>query len=822
MNALPAPHQSDDSELLRQITAELPGMVFQFCLHADGRACFPYASEGIQTLLGMTADEVRTDAMPAFALVHPDDLDELWAAIKKSALTGRRWQQRFRLRHSAGQIRWLQGNATPRRTDQGDCFWHGFLTDVTPEVRAEEQLQLAASVFVNAQEGITITDAGGFITDVNPAFTRITGYSRDEVLGRSPKLLSSGHQDAAFYARMWDALRNSGAWRGEIWNRNKAGEVYPELLSVAVVKDVTGQVSHYISSFSDITHLKDREVHLDRLAHYDPLTSLPNRRLLDDRLRQAIAHTRRAGKIMAVAVFDLDHFKPINDEFGHAAGDMALVEVARRLRACVRENDTVARSGGDEFVLILQNLEWVEECDALLARILHDVTQPVDLGEGHRAQLSASIGLTLFPQDPVDPEKLLQHADQAMYQAKQAGRNRYQLFDAAHDRLVREHRRLIEDLALALEQGQFMLHYQPKVDMVAGRVMGVEALLRWRHPERGLLLPAEFLYAVMHSNIEIPLGEWVLETALQQASRWQADGLHLTVSINLAVGHLLHVDFPAQLAAALQRYPNVVPATIELEIIESSALADLDHAAVAIKACQTLGVRVALDDFGTGYSSLAYFKNLPVDVLKIDQTFIRDMNENAADLAIIEGVIKIAAAFGREVVAEGVETIEQGILLLHMGCRLAQGYAIARPMAAESLPHWLTSWSVEPSWQSMAGLDLQREDLLLVVAASLHRQWVGQLIACIEAEPGRLLPPSAQTCRLGRWLTGVGQQRHAHLDEFRHAASLHAELHELAAQILSLHRSDPLAARRRIDEICLLRDQVIDAVDVVLAILVVG
>lgn len=697
-------------KLLQQLTAQLPGMVFQLRLRSDGSICFPYVSEGIYDLMQLAPEDVCRDASLLFSLVHRDDLAALQNSIEKSAMAGQPWRQRFRIQFDHAPLRWLQGNATPQREPDGSCLWHGFLADVSAEVAAKEQLRLAASIFANSQEGITITDAGGYIADVNPAFTRITGYRRDEVLGRSSKMLSSGHQNAAFYARMWDSLRNTGAWRGEIWNRNKTGEVYPELLSIAAIKDDHDQISHYIGSFSDITHLKQHEVQLDRLAHYDPLTSLPNLRLLGDRLCQAITHTRHTGKMMAIGMLDLDHFKLLNARYGYAAGDQVLVEIARRLRTCVHDNDTVARIGSDKFVLLLQDMEWVEECDKVLTRLLHEVIQPIVLGQTsdvgaappNLVHISASIGLALFPQDAANADTLLRHADQALYLAKQAGRNRYQLFDIAHDRLVHEHRRLIEDLAIALTKNQFVLHYQPKVDMATGHTVGVEALLRWRHPERGLLVSAEFLYAVAHSDIEIPLGDWVLKTALQQAALWQSEDLHLPISINLGLRHLLQPDFPAQLAAALATHPELAATSIELEILESSALADLVHSTVAIKACQALGVRVALDDFGSGYASLAYFKNLPVQILKIDQAFIRDMTEDAEDLAIVEGVIKIATAFGRDVIAEGVETVEQGILLLHLGCRFAQGFAIARPMSAESLQHWLAHWSGEPAWQDIA------------------------------------------------------------------------------------------------------------------------
>jgi diguanylate cyclase (GGDEF)-like protein/PAS domain S-box-containing protein len=691
-------HLQSSIELLRHVTAQVPGMVYQYRLRPDGRSCFPYASAGIRDIYGLTADEVREDAAPVFAVQHPDDRELVVAAIQASALSGQPWRQRYRVRFADGAIRWRQGSALPEAEADGSCLWHGFVSDATADVAAEEGLRLAASVFANVQEGISITDTAGLITDVNPAFTRITGYTRDEVLGRSPKILASGHQDAAFYAQMWQSLAESGAWRGEVWNRNKAGEVYPELLSIAAVKDSVGQISHYIGSFSDITHLKEREAQLDRLAHYDPLTTLPNRRLLGDRLRQAIAQTRRAGKIAAICLLDLDNFKPINDRYGHAAGDAVLVEAARRLAACVREDDTVARLGGDEFVLLLLNLEWVEECDAILSRVLQELAAPIDFNE-HRLGVSASIGVTLFPQDDNASDLLLRHADHALYQAKQAGRNRYHLFDAEHGRLVRDYRRLIDDLSESLHNDRFVLYYQPKVEMTSGRVIGAEALIRWRHPERGLLAPAQFLYAIAGSALEIPLGAWVLNSALKQVAQWKSQGWRLPVSINLSLRDLQQTAFAENLAQALARHPGVVGADLEIEMLESAALANIEQVASIVRSCQALGVRVALDDFGSGYSSLAYFKHLPVDVLKIDQVLVRDMRDDPEDRAIVEGIIKIAQAFNREVIAEGVENIEQGHLLLQLGCRFAQGYVIARPMPADSLAPWVEKWQGVAGWR---------------------------------------------------------------------------------------------------------------------------
>jgi diguanylate cyclase (GGDEF)-like protein/PAS domain S-box-containing protein len=596
-------------------------------------------------------------------------------------------------RKNTGERLLLTVNGRVERDEHGEfARTHCILTDVTDKVAAEEKLRIAASVFANAQEGIAITDPGGFIADVNPAFTRITGYTRDEVLGRTPRMLRSGHQDAAFYQQMWASLHETGHWRGEVWNRHKAGEVYPELLSITAVKDQASQISHYIGTFFDITHLKEREAHLERIAHYDPLTGLPNRRLLADRLRQALGQTRRMGKMAAVCVLDLDKFKPINDALGHEAGDAVLIEVSRRLLGCVRDFDTVARFGGDEFVLLLINLDWVEDCDRIVMRLLTEISGPIDT-QGQTVAVSASIGVALFPQDHTEPESLLKQADQAMYLAKQAGRNGYRLFRPEHDRLVREYRRLIEDLTVALAKDQFILHYQPLLHLKSGQIRGVEALIRWRHPERGLLAPAEFLYAIGHANLDVPLGHWVMNTALRQRAKWKAAGLDWPVSINLSPRSLLDGGFIAYLSALLAHEPTLRGADLEIDVLDHASLLNKNNeaAGAAIRACQALGVRIALDNVGAEHSSVASFRRLPTNTLKIDPQFVRDVCEEAEDKAIVEDIVRMGRGFNREVIAKGVEHAEQAAQLIALGCEIAQGYAIAKPMPAESLLNWLAN-----------------------------------------------------------------------------------------------------------------------------------
>ncbi|MEY2690527.1 MAG: hypothetical protein RL375_4727, partial [Pseudomonadota bacterium] len=527
-----------------------------------------------------------------------------------------------------------------------------------------------------------------------------TGYTEAEVAGRNPKLLSSGRHDAAFYAEMWESLNQRDFWQGEIWNRRRDGELYATLQSISVVRDRNHRVQHYVSVFADITRLKAHQAELDRVANFDSLTGLPNRRLLTDRLQQALLRARRSGKLSAVCLLDLDGFKSINDSYGHAVGDQVLVGIADQLKAALREQDTLARMGGDEFVLLLNDLTTVDDCSHILDRVMLALRQPVK-ADGHLLRSSASIGVSLYPADDVDPDTLLRHADQAMYQAKQVGKNRYQLFDPDIDRRSQQRRDQLSDLRLALERNEFVLYYQPKVDLVNGDLIGAEALIRWQHPERGLLAPGEFLHHVSGSELERPLGEWVLDTALAQIATWARQGIAIKVSVNISANHLLKPDFCERLALALSLHSAVNPAQLELEMLETAAIEDMEQAVAILHRCMSLGVAFSLDDFGTGYSSLTYLRKLPVHTLKIDQSFVRNMLGNAEDLGIVKGVIELASVFHRQVIAEGVETLEHGAVLRRMGCRQAQGYGIARPMPPDRLPGWLLGWQRGRIWLSL-------------------------------------------------------------------------------------------------------------------------
>jgi diguanylate cyclase (GGDEF)-like protein/PAS domain S-box-containing protein len=559
-----------------------------------------------------------------------------------------------------------------------------------------ERMGLSASVFEHTRDGIFIADAEMRIIEINPAFCRVTGYSREEALGRTPAELGFAASEPEFFARIWQSTEAPDEWRGETRNRRKSGENYPSWLELFIVAGDDGH-ANYVCVFSDISVAKAQQENLEHMAYHDALTQLPNRILLDDRLHQAVARANRSGEILAVCYFDLDGFKPINDTLGHDAGDRMLVELAQRVRNCLRESDTVARLGGDEFALLLCNLSSPEECELTLSRLLAAIRQPFLLAE-KPVQVSASIGYTLFPMDGSEPDTLLRHADHAMYQAKLNGGSHFHLFDTEHDRQTRGRRQERERIEAALPNGEFRLHYQPKINMRKGQVVGAEALIRWQQPENGLRSPADFLPLVEDTDFAVPLGEWVMREALRQIAHWRAQGLELQVSVNIAPRHMMKKDFATRLAKILAEFPEVPPAQLELEITETAAIEDIAGVAQMINNCKLLGVTFALDDFGVGYSSLTYMRRLPVEVIKIDQSFVRDMLHDADDLAVVAGVISLSREFQRNVVAEGVETVDHGLHLLRMGCTIAQGYGIARPMPPELIPAWVASYQPDASW----------------------------------------------------------------------------------------------------------------------------
>ena len=558
----------------------------------------------------------------------------------------------------------------------------------------EQEQRLAASVFNHSHDGIIISNSDNQIIDVNTSFTRITGYQPTDILNKNPRFLQSGKQDKEFYQRMWNHLLKHNHWTGEFWNKHKDGHFFAVQTSISVIRNSLGGIDHFVAVFSDITLRKTHEQALKRIAYFDELTGLPNRTLLSDRMSQGIAQTQRSGKTMAVCFLDLDGFKQVNDTFGHEMGDKLLIEVTKRISSCLRKIDTLSRIGGDEFVLLLLDLNNENEFINSVERIL-DIVQQTFLIDNSTINISASLGVTLFPQNDNDADTLLRHADQAMYMAKQKGKNQYCLFDTHLNQQAFQHEQEINRIKQALTDNEFFLYYQPKVNLKNGQVLGFEALIRWQHPEKGLLLPADFLPIIENTDCMLEVSNWVIATALKQLNQWQQEDIKLTISINIAPCHLIQQDFVSQLQQHLAHYPNVSPEYLELEVLETAALDDVIRVSGIMKACVKLGVNFSLDDFGTGYSSLTYLRNLPARTLKIDQTFIRDMLVDPEDMAIVVGTIGLAKAFHREVIAEGVETVEHGRELIKIGCELAQGYGIAKPMPAEHINAWLQQWEID-------------------------------------------------------------------------------------------------------------------------------
>ncbi len=559
--------------------------------------------------------------------------------------------------------------------------------DLTRQRRAEEQLRLAASVFQSSSEGLLVTDAEGTIISVNPAFTDITGYSAAEALGHTPRLLRSDRHPPEFYRAMWETLTPAGLWQGEIWNRRKSGEAYLEWLTINRIDDDAGRPVHYASVFHDITESRRKDERIQHLAFHDALTGLPNRALLMDRLQHALARARREGRRLSVTFVDLDRFKAINDSLGHDVGDLLLQEVAQRICGRLRAMDTVARMGGDEFVVMMEDLAEIEDCAILAAQLIAAIARPMDL-RGHRVEVGASMGIAFFPEDGDDPLTLMKNADMAMYAAKAAGRNTYRFFQAEmQDQAVRRLDTEM-DLRTAIAQGGLELHYQPKVDLADGKVRGVEALVRWHHPVSGLLSPAEFVPLAEESSLILDLGNWVLDQACRQAAAWQANGLNLRIAINVSAKQLDAGDLAERVAEATSRH-GVSPSRLELELTESAVMANPAHAAGLFARLRQLGITIAVDDFGTGYSSLAYLRRLPIDVLKIDRSFVADADTNGDDAQIVKTILALGQTLKLTVVAEGIETQQQAEVLGSVGCTLAQGFHFARPLPAHEVESWL-------------------------------------------------------------------------------------------------------------------------------------
>jgi diguanylate cyclase (GGDEF)-like protein/PAS domain S-box-containing protein len=586
----------------------------------------------------------------------------------------------------------VQYSITPMR-DNGHVVGIVVVFQDISERKRQDADQRVAAVAFETQEGMIITDENARILRVNQAFSEMTGYSAEEVVGQTPSILKSGRQDAAFYQALWQDLNEDGYWQGEIWNRRKNGENYPEWLTITVVRGADGKILHYVGTFLDISHRKKAEAQIEYMALYDILTGLPNRRLLLERLNQAVLSRARANKYGALLFIDLDNFKTLNDTQGHDMGDRLLIQTAERLAACVREEDTVARLGGDEFIVMLDELGEEAEQAAVLAeivgeKILSALNQPYRLGEGEHHS-SASIGITLFHSHDNSVEELLKRADLAMYQAKSTGRNNLNFFDPAMQAAVESRASLEKEIRGGLKRREFLVYYQPQVDG-DGRIQGVEALARWQHPQRGLLSPGVFIDLAESTGLILSLGQQVLEIACDQLAVWQADAAtrHLSISVNVSARQFRQADFVERVIGAL-KHAGADPVGLKLELTESMMLEGVDGVIAKMQALKQHGVVFSLDDFGTGYSSLAYLKRLPLDQIKIDQSFVRDALQDNNDATITRTVLALGETFGLAVIAEGVETAAQHQFLEQHGCKAFQGYLFGKPLPIETLSELL-------------------------------------------------------------------------------------------------------------------------------------
>ncbi|MBY6032811.1 EAL domain-containing protein [Marinobacter daepoensis] len=626
--------------------------------------------------------------MPSEFLAGPCTDQDSLTKIRRHLFCNTEFEMDLLQYNAQGQPYWVHTYGTPVGGPDGTA--PGFVliqSDISDRKNGERGLRIAASVFDRSHDAIIISDQKNRIVDVNPSFTRITGYAREEVLGLAPSILSSGRHSLAFYRTMWQSIEETDHWRGEIWNRRKNGEEFAELLSISRVHLDSPANYYHVATFSDITALKNHAKELDRAANYDPLTGLPNRQWIEERLRAAKLTADRNNNPLFVCYLDIDGFKLINDQLGTDVGDEALRIIGERLNNRLEEDAVIARIGGDEFVLLLEG----EQSEADYRRILSVVSDPITL-QDTPIMVTASLGITRYPEDNTDAEGLIRHADHAMYSAKEKGRNQYQVFDPGQHAWQRERRFQLIEIAQAIENDEFELHFQPQLRMADSEIIGFEALIRWHHPEKGLIAPGLFLPAVEHSHLESALGQWVINHALAKMQQWQEAGQEIPVCINISAAHMMDPAFVDVLSDCLLAHPSVNPGQVTLEVLESTALEDTKSAANMLARCRKLGVQVALDDFGTGFSSMTYLRSLPVDMIKIDQSFIRNMLSDANDRAIVEGIIFMAQRFRHRVLAEGVETLEHAMALKKMGCDLIQGYGIARPMPAADVLSWLENW----------------------------------------------------------------------------------------------------------------------------------
>jgi diguanylate cyclase (GGDEF)-like protein/PAS domain S-box-containing protein len=678
----------------RQLADGAPALIWQADIH-NNRFWF---NLGWLQFTGQSLEQAQGGGWKKS--IHPEDYLAYLNNLNKHIELKEDYQLEYRLRRADGEYRWLECHGVPRYTERGE--YEGFLGtcyDIT-EIRNSK----AATDFFNiSHEIIFTTDLNGIILDCNQRFCEVTGYARQYIIGHDTRTLKSGYHDKSFYATMWEKINTFGYWQGELINRHKDGSLLTLMTTISAVKDSTGNLHRYLAVQSDISSISHKRQQLEHLAYYDSLTGLPNRLLLQDRLAQSMTQAKRNNCIIAVIFIDLDGFKTINDNFGHQVGDEFLFLISKKLNNTIRESDTLARLAGDEFVIIYNNLETIKDVELPITNILQNINTPISL-RNMTLRVSASVGVTFYPNeqddDKQDTDHLLQCADQAMYIAKQNGKNCCHYFDSHIDQCIITRNTALKSIQNGLRNNEFELHYQPKVNMRSGKVFGVEGLIRWNNSATSQLLPAIFLPIIQNHPLSIELGYWVIDAALTQLNQWQTQGIELPISINIDAKQLHQSDFIDHLTKAIGNCPAFKPGLLEFEILETTALADREEAEDIINGCRQLGIEFALDDFGTGYSSITYLQKLPIQSIKLDRNFLVNITESASDVKIVSNLIRLVSDLGKPLIAEGVETIAQGQLLLELGCELAQGFAIAKPMPESTLIPWLRHWQTEPAWKS--------------------------------------------------------------------------------------------------------------------------
>jgi diguanylate cyclase (GGDEF)-like protein/PAS domain S-box-containing protein len=768
--------------LLRTVLDEMPDVV----LLKDYKGDYLLANQALAKLYNIKPEEVAGKQDDDFGV--PKEMAEFFRQNVLSIMAKGETEIVFEDSRDAvtGEIRHFRSIKKPFKDTEGKNQILVIAQDITDVIHANEKVaeseNILRTILDNVHAHIYMKDTEGRYLFANRLVRELWNAEMEEIVG---------YGDEKFFdsitARKIRANDRRVLVQGEEVRVEEENTV-PETGKTGVFKSIKlplrredGEIYALCGISVDITEQKAHQEELEYIAHYDGLTRLPNRVLLADRLKQAMAQAQRRDQRLAVVYLDLDAFKPVNDRYGHQTGDLMLKSVADRMKETLREGDTIARLGGDEFVAVLIDYPGGREGEQLLNRLVSAVAQPVHVKE-LVLRISASLGVTFYPQtDELDADQLLRQADQAMYLAKLAGKNRWHFFDSKQDRDARGRHKSIERIRDALDNGEFELFYQPKVNMRTGAVIGTEALIRWQHPDQGLLTPNYFL-PVIHENIlAVELGEWVIETALKQVESWQDQGLNLTMSVNVSTIQLEQSDFVPRLKQLLEAHPKVPPGYLELEIVETSALEDIAEVSRIMRACREFGVSFALDDFGTGYSSLTYLKRLPARHLKIDRSFVRDMLDDPDDLSILEGVIGLASAFRLTTVAEGVETEEHGKMLLQLGCELAQGFGIARPMMARDIPEWIAEWELPAVWR---GQQLVGRDALPLLSASVeHRAWIDQIQDYLLME--RAHPPELdhQNCRFGKWLNQAIDKSREHDPSMQSIDKLHRKIHLLANQL---------------------------------------